>query len=67
VGSGGGLERAASVSQADYKQHGDLEQVRGLLGHARIETTRLYAQIRPAALKQAVGFTRRRRSAVLSS
>jgi hypothetical protein len=35
---------------------GDLEQARGLLGHARIETTQLYAQIRPAALKQAVEF-----------
>jgi hypothetical protein len=39
-----------------YEQHGHLEQVRGLLGHARIETTQLYAQIRPAALKQAVEF-----------
>ena len=42
--------------EAYYQQHGDLEQVRGLLGHTRIETTQLYAQIRPAALKQAVQF-----------
>jgi hypothetical protein len=28
----------------------------GLLCHARIETTQLYAQISPAALKQAVEF-----------
>jgi site-specific recombinase XerD len=33
-----------------------VEEVRGLLGHARLETTQLYAQIRPAALKQAVEF-----------
>jgi site-specific recombinase XerD len=44
------------VAMEVYEQHGDLEQVRGLLGHARIETTQLYAQIRPAALKQAVEF-----------
>jgi site-specific recombinase XerD len=30
--------------------------VRGLLGHARIDTTQVYAQIRPAHLKQAVAF-----------
>ena len=34
------------------EQHGDLEQVCGLLGHIRIETTQFYAQIRPAALKR---------------
>jgi site-specific recombinase XerD len=39
-----------------YGQHGDLEQVRGLLGHGRIESTQLYAQTRPAALKHAVEF-----------
>jgi len=39
-----------------YEQHGDLEQVRGLLGHARIDTTQVYAQIRPAQLKQSVAF-----------
>jgi hypothetical protein len=30
--------------------------VRALLGHKGIETTQLYAQIRPAALKEAVSF-----------
>ena len=44
------------VAMEVYEQHHDLEQVRGLLGHTRIETTQLYAQIRPAALKQAVAF-----------
>ncbi len=38
-----------------YEQHGDLEQVRGLLGHAHIDTTQVYAQVRPARLKQSVG------------
>ena len=32
----------------------DLEAVRAMLGHVRLETTQLYAQIRPAQLKQAV-------------
>jgi hypothetical protein len=40
---------------------------RGLLGHARIETTQLYAQIRPAALKQAVEFYEAKALDVLSS
>ena len=34
----------------------DLEQVRGLLGHTRIETTQVYAQIQPEQLKQSVSF-----------
>src|SRR6266545_4621006 len=45
----------------------DLEQVRGLLGHTRIETTQLYAQIRPAALKHAVEFYEAKALNVLSS
>ena len=44
------------VAMEVYEQHHDLEEVRGLLGHTRIETTQLYAQIRPAGLKQAVAF-----------
>ena len=55
------------VAMEVYEQHGDLEQVRGLLGHARIETTQLYAQIRPAALKQAVEFYEAKALDVLSS
>src|SRR5215813_238040 len=44
------------VAMEVYEQHHDLEKVRGLLGHTRLETTQLYAQIRPAALKHAVKF-----------
>jgi site-specific recombinase XerD len=36
-------------------QH-DLEGVRAMLGHVRLETTQIYAQIRPAQLKRAVEF-----------
>jgi hypothetical protein len=39
-----------------YGQHHDLEQVRALLGHSRIETTQVYARIQPAELKAAVNF-----------
>jgi len=38
------------VAMGVYEHHHDLEEVRGLLGHTRLETTQLYAQIRPAAL-----------------
>jgi site-specific recombinase XerD len=55
------------VAMEVYEQHGDREQVRGLLGHTRIETTQLYAQIRPAALKQAVEFYESKALDVLSS
>jgi integrase/recombinase XerC len=44
------------VAMEVYGQHHDLEQVRALLGHTRLETTQLYAQIQPAQLKQAVNF-----------
>jgi len=44
------------VAMEVYEAHHDLEKVRGLLGHTRLETTQLYAQIRPAELKQAVEF-----------
>ena len=37
-------------------QHHDLEEVRALLGHARIDTTQVYTAIRPAHLKRAVAF-----------
>jgi site-specific recombinase XerD len=45
-----------------YEQHGDLEQMRGLLGHTRIETTQLYAQIRPAALQRPASSVRQWRA-----
>lgn len=38
------------------EQHHDLEQVRALLGHARIDTTQVYTSIRPPQLKRAVQF-----------
>jgi len=42
------------VAMEVYEERHDVEEVRGLLGHVRLETTQLYAQIRPAALKHAV-------------
>jgi integrase/recombinase XerC len=36
------------------KQRHDLEEVRALLGHARIDTTQIYTKIRPPQLKRAV-------------
>ena len=54
------------VAMEVYEQHHDLEQVRGLLGHTRLETTQLYAQIRPAALKHAVEFYEAKALDVLS-
>src|SRR5712692_9150460 len=44
------------VAMEVLEQHHDLEQVRALLGHARIDTTQLYASIRPPQLKRAVEF-----------
>ena len=55
------------VAMEVYEQHHDLEQVRGLLGHKSIETTQLYAQIRPAALKHAVNFYEAKALDILSS
>jgi len=34
----------------------DLEQVRALLGHARLETTQVYARIQPKEMREAVSF-----------
>jgi integrase/recombinase XerC len=44
------------VAMEVYEQHHDLEQVRALLGHARLDTTQVYASIRPPQLKRAVAF-----------
>jgi integrase/recombinase XerC len=44
------------VAMEVLEQQHDLEQVRALLGHARIDTTQVYARIRPPALKRAVAF-----------
>ncbi len=38
------------------EQHHDLEQVRALLGHARLDSTQVYTTIRPPQLKRAVAF-----------
>ena len=38
------------------EQHHDLEQVRALLGHSRMDTMQIYASIRPAQLKHAMAF-----------
>lgn len=38
------------------EQRHDLEEVRALLGHTRIDTTQIYTKIRPAQLKRAVAF-----------
>jgi integrase/recombinase XerC len=55
------------VAMEVLEQHHDLEAVRALLGHKRLETTQLYAQIRPAELKHAVEFYEAKALDVLSS
>ena len=49
------------------EHHHDLEQVRSLLGHARIDTTQVYASIRPPQLKRAVAFYEEKAVRMLSS
>jgi integrase/recombinase XerC len=44
------------VAMEVLEQHHDLEQVRALLGHARIDTTQVYTSIRPPQLKRAMSF-----------
>jgi site-specific recombinase XerD len=44
------------VAMEVLEQRHDLEQVRALLGHQRIDTKQIYTMIRPAQLKQAVSF-----------
>ena len=46
-------------------QHHDVEQVRALLGHTRVDTTQIYATIRPARLKRAVSFYEEKASRML--
>ena len=48
------------------EQHHDLEQVRALLGHTRIDTTQIYAMIRPAQLKRAMSFYEDKATRMLS-
>jgi len=44
------------VAMEVLEQHHDLEEVRALLGHTRIDTTQVYTSIRPPQLKRAVEF-----------
>ena len=44
------------VAMEVLEQHHDLEQVRAMLGHSRIDTTQVYASIRPPQLKKAMAF-----------
>ncbi len=50
------LTQRHGVAMEVLEQHHDLEQVRALLGHARIDTTQIYTSIRPPQLKRAVTF-----------
>ena len=46
------------VAMEVLEQHHDLEEVRALLGHARIDTTQVYASIRPSPAQAGGGFLR---------
>jgi site-specific recombinase XerD len=48
------------------EQRHDLEEVRALLGHSRIDTTQIYTKIRPPQLKRAVAFYEQHASRVLA-
>lgn len=54
------------VAMEVLEQHHDLEEVRTLLGHARIDTTQIYASIRPLQLKRAVAFYEKKAMEMLS-
>jgi len=49
------------------EQHHDLEQVRALLGHARLDTTQVYTTIRPPQLKRAVAFYEEKAQQILDN
>ena len=53
------------VAMEVLEQHHDLEQVRALLGHARIDTTQIYASIRPPQLKRSLSFYEAKAAGVL--
>ena len=52
------------VAMEVLEQH--LEEVRALLGHARIDTTQVYTSIRPTQPKRAVSFYEERAVKILS-
>jgi site-specific recombinase XerC len=54
------------VAMEVLEQHHDLEQVRALLGHSRIDTTQIYTSIRLAQLKRAVSFYEEKASKILT-
>jgi len=54
------------VAMEVLEQHHDLEQVRALLGHARLDTTQIYTSIRPAQLKRAVSFYEEKAARILT-
>ena len=54
------------VAMEVLEQHHDLEQVRALLGHSRIDTTQVYTSIRPAQLKRAVSFYEEKATKILT-
>jgi len=55
------------VAMEVYEAHHDLEPVRALLGHARMDTTQIYASIRPQQLKRAVSFNEGKAAKVLGA
>ena len=48
------------VAMEMLDQHHDVEQVRALLGHTRVDTTQIYATIRPAGSSGRCRSTRRK-------
>jgi integrase/recombinase XerC len=54
------------VAMEVLEQHHDLEEVRALLGHARIDTTQVYTNIKPSQLKRAVAFYEHKATKILS-
>ena len=48
------------------EQHHDLEEVRALLGHARVDTTQVDTSIMPPRLKRAVKFYEKKAVKMLS-
>jgi site-specific recombinase XerD len=55
--------RRRHVREAAFR----MEEVRALLGHARIDTTQIYTRIRPPQLKRAVAFYEAQAQRMLTS